>query len=318
MMSVNGTIHQHSFEGLLPFPLYNNPEYLATFFVFLGLALYMSIYLANSIARELYQRERSLTQAKEQIENAEKTKSQYVMSVVHDLKTPIVAAMTHLDLILGGLLGPIADEQLNSLERIKVRLNGAVKTINDILYISQLKLESAIEKVEDVNIVNVLDEIYKDHRVIMKSKEIKYKLDFEQDGEYLIEAEPRLLKLALANIISNACKYTENGGKVEVQLKKIKNILLLSIADTGIGIAENEHDKIFTEFYRASGAKKKGIEGTGLGLSIVKQTVERYHGSIIVESPSKLSDDPAKPGTRFVITLPRHYSLSKDGIKLSS
>ncbi|TAL68244.1 MAG: HAMP domain-containing histidine kinase [Bacteroidetes bacterium] len=308
LMEYNHIIPHQGIAGIHVFPLYNNTSFMVGHFIFFGLTLYLSIYLTNSIAKQLYQRERSLTQAYNDLENAEKSKSRYVFSVVHDLKTPIAASMTYLDMMLDGTLGEVRSEHLRPLERIKYRLSGAVKTINDILFFSKLKLESGINNISEVSLISVFDEIYLDHRILINTKNIKYTFNCDSGDDAIIQAEPKLLQLALSNLVSNAIKYTEQDGIIEVVINDLKELYLISIADNGIGIPAEEKEKIFQDFYRTSLSKKKGIEGTGLGMSIVLQVIQKLHGEILVESPCYLATDENRPGTRFIVRLPKIYS----------
>src|SRR3989339_422431 len=304
----HGIIPHHGISAIYTLPLYNNPSYMIGHFIFFGLTLYLSIYLTNSIAKQLYLRERSLTQAYNDLENAEKSKSRYVFSVVHDLKTPIAASMTYLDMMLDGTLGEVKSEHLRPLERIKYRLSGAVKTINDILFFSKLKSESGIENITDVSLISLFDEVYLDYRILLNSKNIKYSFKCDATDEAIIQAEPKLLQLAMSNLVSNSIKYTEQDGVIEVVVNDLKEMYLISVADNGIGIPEEEKEKIFQDFYRTSISKKMGIEGTGLGMSIVLQVIHKLHGEILVESPCYLATESNKHGTRFIIRLPKIYS----------
>jgi two-component system phosphate regulon sensor histidine kinase PhoR len=270
--------------------------------------LYLATYLANTIARELYLRENRLAQTLKELEEAEKIKSQYVMTIVHDLKTPIAAAATYVNMIIDGTLGEIRQTQRKPLERIKARLDNAINTINDVLYISKLKAEANIEDVVSVDLIDVFNEIYDEMRVLIRTKNIDFNFDYDDKANFTIEAEKKLLKLALANLISNAVKYTEENGKILVKLKEGRQDIQITIADNGIGIPQQEQDKIFKDFYRSSISKSKGIEGTGLGLSFVKDVIERLNGTITFKSPSRLQSE-GHPGTEFVIRLQKQFSL---------
>lgn len=294
--------------GLYNFELYNNPIYLFIYFFIYGITLFTATYLANSIAKELYERENKLAKTLHELGEAEKTKSRYVMSIVHDLKTPIAAATTYISMLLEGNFGEITSTIMKPLERSKIRLTNAIKTINDILQISQLKAESNIEDIETIDLVEIFNEIYNELRVLIISKKIKYTFKFSDKEKFQIQAEPQLLKLAMANLVSNAVKYTEEHGMIEIHLEESRNSVTISIVDDGIGIPEDEIEKIFTNFYRTSVSKAKGIEGTGLGLSFVNDIIKRYNGSIEVISPSNLN--PAKgSGTKFKLKLPKLYNL---------
>lgn len=303
-------IPHYSIQGFLQNPLYDNLSYLIIFFTLFTITLYISIYLANSIAKELYSRERSLTDAYQELENAEKTKSKYVMSVVHDLKTPIVAALTYIDMLLGGNLGILSKEHKHPIERSKIRLNHAINTINDILQISQIRLEDSIGNEEEIVIDKLLYDIYEEMKVLFQSKNIIFVMNFEQKNIKL-KAEYNLLRLAISNIISNAYKYTDISGKVELNCKEDKTNIFISIADNGIGIPEKEKEKIFNEFYRSTISKTKGIEGTGLGMSIVVGILKRYGGNINVASPSYLATGKDRPGSEFNIILPKNNNENK-------
>jgi len=297
----------HYSLNLLPFELYNNSTYLFIFFATFGIGLYLSTYLANSIAKELYTRENRLANTLEELAEAEKTKSRYVMTIVHDLKTPIAAASTYLNMILDGNMGELSETLKKPLERSKIRLAGAINTINDILHISQLKAESSIEDIELVDIVELFNEIYEDMRILIVNKELKYKLDFDTGKTVNIQSEPKLLKLAMANLVSNSVKYTDNGGSIVIEIRDGQEYAVINVIDNGIGIPDEDRDKMFTNFYRSRLSKSKGIEGTGLGLSFVKEVIERYNGSISLLSPSSIGDD-TRPGTEFIIKLPKIFS----------
>lgn len=298
-----GKIPHYQIQGLLPFTLYDNPAYLIIYFTFFAIMLYVSIYLANSVAKELYQRHRALAEAYRKLEEAEKSKSRYVMSVVHDLKTPIAAATTYLNMLLDGTLGALVPEHLRPIERSKVRLLNAINTINDILYISQLKLGEDSEASQPVNLNEIIDEIYKELLVLIDSKHIEFTVDSIPDTGVVFKCDSKLMKIALANILSNAYKYSEAHGKINVRIEEKQDSIIISVADCGIGVPEKEINKIFNEFYRSSISKKLGIEGTGLGMSIVQQIIDRYGGKIVAHSPSRIGS-PASPGTEFVITFP--------------
>ncbi|ROL61776.1 sensor histidine kinase [Bacteroidetes/Chlorobi group bacterium ChocPot_Mid] len=296
-------IPHHHISGWLEAGLFQNEVYLIVFFLINAITLFFSIYLANSIARQLYQREKDLTIAYDNLQNAEKNKQKYVMSVVHDLKTPIAAAQTYLNMILDKTLGDIKEEHLRPLERSQHRLENAIETINKVLQISRLKLDADTVALEDINIKNIIDEIFTEMHILFESKNLTFNLIFNTETDYTIQAEKELIKLAISNLISNSFKYTPNNGKVEVTLVRQEDNIIISIADTGIGIPDSSKDKIFQEFFRTPLSKKEGIEGTGLGMSIVKNIIEKYNGTINFKSPSYLGDSE-HPGTEFICSIP--------------
>ncbi|MFZ1730934.1 MAG: HAMP domain-containing sensor histidine kinase [Bacteroidota bacterium] len=307
ILEMNGSIPHYTLEGYFAAAQYTSKLYVITHITVLALILYVSNYLANSISKELYLRERSLTIAYKKLEEAETAKSRYVMSVVHDLKTPIAAAMTYLNMILDGSLGRVPDAFERPLERSRIRLNNAIAIVNDILQLTQLKL-AAKPEISQVNLSELIDEIYQEMRILFVAKKLRFSTWINSDSDIYIEGERKLLKLALSNLISNTHKYTERDGRVEIHIQKQDDDILLEISDSGIGIPEAEQQKIFQDFYRSSVSKQKGIEGTGLGMSVVLHIIRQFNGTIEVQSPSRLADGPDRQGTAFFITFPIKYT----------
>ncbi len=303
-LEYQGIIPHYSISGLHQYELHKNFYFLVAFFSFFGLVMYLSVYLAGSIAKELYSRESELLNAYQQLEHAEENKMKYVISVVHDLKTPIAAAITYINMMIEGTMGEISEAMNKPLNRSKIRLDNAISTINNILYISQLKLKPKTEDMELIDLNRMLTDIYSDFKDLLLNKNISFELKNEISENNKFNAEPKLLKFALANLISNSYKYTEDGGNILVRLFKIDSKLLISVADNGIGIPEKEIGKVLNDFYRSSISKKKNIEGTGLGMSIVNQIIQRYKGTIEIISPSLLKTSEDRPGTEMIISFP--------------
>jgi signal transduction histidine kinase len=307
LLELSGAVPHLGLAGYLDSTRYLNQTYVIVHILILASILFVSNYLANSISKELYLRERSLTVAYQKLEDAEEAKSRYVMSVVHDLKTPIAAATTYLNMILDGSLGRVPEALERPLERSRIRLNNAISVVNDILQLTQLKLAEKPE-IERVNMTELINEIYQEMRILFVAKKIRFSTWINSEEDIFIEAEPKLLKLGLSNLISNTHKYTEKGGRVEIHIKDEGEEISIEIADSGIGIPHEEQQKIFQDFYRSSLSKKKGIEGTGLGMSVVLHIIRQFNGRIRVESPSQLADGAEHPGTAFFITLPKKYT----------
>lgn len=307
ILELQGVIPHFAVEGYIGHAHYTNETYVTVHIVILAGVLFVSNYIANSISKELYLRERSLTVAYRKLEEAEVAKSRYVMSVVHDLKTPIAAAMTYLNMILDGSLGRVPEALERPLERSRIRLNNAISVVNDILQLTQLKLAEKPE-ISRVNLTELINEIYQEMRILFVAKKIRFSTWISSEHDIYVEAEQKLLKLGLSNLISNTHKYTDKGGRVEIHIKDEGENVSIEIADSGIGIPADEQKKIFQDFYRSSISKKKGIEGTGLGMSVVLHIIRQFNGRIHVESPSQLADGEEHPGTSFFITFPKTYT----------
>ena len=297
-----GIIPHQSIQGLLSFPLYNSIKFLIAYDVVFTFVIFISVFLANKIARQLYQIEQELIESIDKLNTAEIEKQKYIIGIVHEIKTPLSAVHSYLDVILKKFLGPLDKQVEERLSRAKVRSGEAIDMINDVLKISKLRLLDEIST-EEVELHKIVVATIKKMAANIKAKHIMLNFIDGRTFKGIVKGDKFLLEIAFSNLIGNAVKYVGNNGLIEVALTNKQNEETITISDNGIGIPAQDLEKIFRDFYRASNIKEKSYEGTGLGLSVVKQIIERHNGSISVESPSHISSDN-KPGAAFTITLP--------------
>ncbi len=298
----NGIIYHHGITGLLSFPLYENLHFIFIVLIVFSLMMYVSVFLANKIARQLYEQEQKLWESLQKLNEAERVKQKYVIGIVHEIKSPIAAVESYIDLIIKNYVGPVSREVEEKLVRAKTRTDEAIKMINNVLHISKLKLLDEITD-EEIPLMEIAESLVTEQKVIADSKNISLTLKKDCKDNSKLYGDPVLIGIALSNILNNAIKYVGNNGKVEITLRHENDNCVIEICDDGIGIPSGDQEKIFDEFYRASNIKHKGYEGTGLGLSLVKQIITKHSGRIKVISPSRLQSGD-KPGTCFVISLP--------------
>ena len=294
-------IAHHSVKGLLQIPIYNNLHFLLSYNIVFSFVIIFSVVLANHIAVQLYKMEQELVESLKKLNEAEIEKQKYVMGVVHEIKTPLSAVHSYLDLILQKYLGPISEKVEEKLLRARVRSDEALQLTDDVLKISKLRLLDEIAD-EEIDLNELLCSIQQQQKINIQSKNINYDLTDERKNKRKIKGDPLLLEIAFSNLINNAVKYVKENGIIEVKINSDNGNITVSIIDNGIGIPHKDLKNIFRDFYRASNIKQKS-EGTGLGLSFVKQIIERHNGEIKVESPSKLGDTN-NPGTSFTVTIP--------------
>lgn len=295
-------ISHHPISGFLVTPVYNDIKYITTFSSIFTFVMVMSVVLANRIAKQLYKMEQELVESLDKLNTAEAEKQKYIMSVVHEIKSPISALHSYLDLILQKFLGPINERVEEKLTRARTRSDEAIQLINNVLQISKLRLVDDIIK-EPVDIRQLICFIIAQQKINIETKKIKLILNDKVKNEGKITGDKLLLEIAFSNLIGNAIKYVNDEGKIEIKLNKENNSILIEINDNGIGIPQNEIEHIFHDFYRASNIRQKGHEGSGMGLSFVKKIIEKHNGRIEVRSPSVLHDDK-NPGSCFKIYLP--------------
>lgn len=299
----NDIIPLHTIKGLTGGLQQHRYSHDLLFQIVFSFVLFVSVYIANKIARQLYQREQQLRSTLEKLEEAEKAKQKYTIGVVHEIKTPIVALESIIDLLLQRLVGPIDDAVEQKLLRVKLRSEEALALINNILRFSRLKLLD-VTTLEELNVAALFNLIIDTHLEEIKSKnvQVKYKDDRKENRNLL--GDTILLELAFSNLIGNAIKYSPEGSTVEIKISdEGEELIVIDITDDGIGIPQGDLERIFNQFYRASNIDKSKIEGSGMGLAIVKEIIERHNGVITVISPSRLAKEGFL-GTTFILKLP--------------
>jgi signal transduction histidine kinase len=245
-----------------------------------------------------------LARDKEELEKLDKTKSQLMLKVAHELRAPTAAVQSYVNLILDGYISE--GELRPTLTRIRERLKQTLDLVADLLDLARLKQSKELIQVEAVAqpMAAILREVVSLLAPQATQKNQELKIDIR--AEPMIVAQPSHLRQIWMNLLSNAIKYTPTGGRVLVTLDQAAArgaatmpCMLGSVEDNGIGIAPSDLPNLFTEFFRTDEAKASGELGTGLGLSIVKQIVDSYSGQIEVESE-------LLKGTRFTFVLPLH------------
>jgi len=296
-------VPHYKFGVLLNFPIYNELDYVLLFASSFGITLFVTVFIANSLAHSHYKNAQKLKLAYEKLRQAEIAKQKYTIGIVHEIKSPLSSVQSFHDLILDGYTGPISLQVKEKLVRAKARTQEAIQIINDVLSISRLKLQTGI-KTEDVDLYELIDNVIAKKKV--QADYLRTDINFYNlcKGKRIVKGDGPLLELAFSNIIGNAIKYTNPGGTIEVVIEDghTDNEVEIEVCDNGIGIPQKDQDKIFKEFYRASNVKYTSFDGTGLGLSVVKQVVEQHGGKVVFNSPSRLACENGD-GTCFRITL---------------
>ena len=234
--------------------------------------------------------------AHETLQSAETERAQFVRTVTHELRSPVGGAQTLLRVLLKQMSGELNPTQQDIIHRVETRLDSLMALINDLLALAATTTRGFQDKPEPVALVPEVRGAVEQRAAEAQEKNISLSLTPPQ-GNPWVRAGHEGLAHILGNLIGNAVKYTPDGGRVTISLETRGASAVISVADTGIGIPEDELPRLWQEFFRASNARKSGIVGTGLGLSIVKRRVEAYGGMISVHSR-------VGEGTTFSVSLP--------------
>jgi signal transduction histidine kinase len=227
-------------------------------------------------------RTEELVQAKAELEQLDAVKSQLMLKVAHELRAPVAAVQSYINLMLTGYIP--TDEINPTLVRVQERLQEMLDLTSDLLELAQLKQakEHVFAEASPQQMAEILTGVCRSFQE--QAQEKRQSLQVEIREHPVLVADEDHLKQIWTNLISNAIKYTPEGGRIDVSLEADEERVIGRVADSGIGIAEEDMANLFQEFYRTEQAKATGEIGTGLGLSIVKQIVESYGGEIEVAS----------------------------------
>ncbi len=232
----------------------------------------------------------------EQLEVASRHKSEFLANMSHELRTPLNAIIGFSEVLADGMFGEVNDKQAEYLRDILDSGRHLLSLINDILDLSKIEAGRMELEVTQFDLPAAIDNALTLVRERAGRRGIALGRDIDRRVG-AIRADERKVKQVLLNLLSNALKFTPEGGRVEVRATVGDQMVEIAVADTGVGIAPEDQETVFEEFRQVGTASKK-VEGTGLGLALSRKFVELHGGRIWVQSA-------VGAGSTFTFTLPR-------------
>ena len=213
------------------------------------------------------------------IELSERVRRDFAANVSHELKTPLTSINGFAQLVANGMAAD-AESVKAYAKRISEESDRLMGLINDTLMLSELEQISIEEPMEEVDIRETTEEVLR----LMEDKIAERHLDIQVTGNAEMKANRNRIRELVMNLCDNAVKYNKDHGKIVIGLSEKDGYAAIEVQDTGIGIPENEINRIFERFYRAKNSGGATVNGTGLGLAIVKHIAALYEGELTVES----------------------------------
>ncbi len=228
----------------------------------------------------------------------EEAKTQFLSLASHQLRTPLSTVNWYSETLLEGELGKLSAKQLAYVKEISVAGKRMSDLVNSLLNVTRIELGTMATSIAKVNLKDMIAEILDDLVIIIKTQEIKIKVNYYGYSSFITDSNQMLL--IFHNLISNAVKYSKKGGTVHVDFKiskAPKRVLVATVADDGYGIPHQQQSQIFVKLFRAENVIKRDTDGTGLGLYLVKKIADQLRAKLSFVSQENV-------GTTFTIKIP--------------
>ena len=242
------------------------------------------------------------------LEELDLAKTEFISTVSHELRTPLTSITGYVEMITEGALGPVNPAQLQTLGVVDRNAQRLRALVEDLLTLSAFDAKEVRLELEPLDLAEVVAGARASLAPQLASRSLAVSVA-APDGVCWVSGDLRQLERVLANVLSNAVKFTPDGGSVHLDLHpESPETAALVVTDTGIGIPEDEQDRLFTRFFRSTFARAGEVQGTGLGLAVVKTVVEEHDGTIEVSSAEGA-------GTTVTLRLPRRPAPGGAGLE---
>ena len=224
------------------------------------------------------------------------SKSTFVSSVSHELRTPVTSVVGYTEMLMDGIGGEVNADQRDMLTRIRRNGQRLMVLIEDLLTASRLESGASRLELSDLDLRTCAQEAVDGLHPLLRDRDLSVELVLDAEP-LMVLADAAQVERLVANLLSNAVKFTPDGGSVTVTAGRAGRLATLAVADTGMGVPEDEQDQLFSRFFRSSTAQRRAIPGTGIGLSIVRAIASQHGGSV-----SAVSKEGS--GSTFTLSMP--------------
>lgn len=218
-----------------------------------------------------------------ELERANKIKSEFLAVMSHELRTPLTAVIGFSELLLEGVLGEMNSDQKDSMREVLKNGEHLLGLINSILDFAKAEAGKMELNLDSLNLEDLLNDIKSSVASLLEKKSLIIQIEI-QNNLPIMHADLRKLRQIMLNLISNAIKFTPEGGKIILRANHDTSNFVIEVEDSGIGIAENNIEHIFDLFHQVDSSYTRKYQGTGLGLALTRQFVELHGGKISVRS----------------------------------
>jgi signal transduction histidine kinase len=271
--------------------------------------LEQSLSFAQEAQAEAENARRTLSDQNRRLMELDRLKDEFLSLVSHELRTPLTSIRGYLDLVLDEEAGELNPEQRRFLKAVERNSGRLLRLVGDLLFVAQADAGRLTLERAKVDVAALAADCVEAARPVADQRTIDLQLA-AVPVPALVGDRGRLAQV-LDNLVSNALKFTPEGGRVEVRTSTTDDYVYFEVEDSGVGIPAAEQPRLFERFFRTASATEQAIPGTGLGLAIVKAIVEAHAGRIeVVSAPGK--------GTTFRVELPLREAQSAEPVEVAA
>ena len=294
--------------------------------VALALAALIAVWLTRSIARPVHELERGMEAVADggfsyklplsphrrdefgrlalsfegmtkHLAELDKLKAEFVSVASHELKTPINVVLGYIQLLDEGIYGQLTDEQREVLRTLEAQVQSLARLTRQLLDISRFEAGGGKLEIRRISLAGFLDDLERAFQVLARQREIRFVVRHSEELPAEVSWDADRMNEVMGNLLSNAFKFTERRGEVDLTVELVDDAVHLEVRDSGAGIPQDQLPHIFEKFYQADNQRAAASKGSGLGLAIAKSIVEAHGGTIACDSTPGV-------GTTFTIVLP--------------
>ena len=273
-------------------------RYVLTVLVVQGMLFALTALLMTRLMKWLRSGERRLMETNRELDRLSQQRRDFLQIALHNLRSPVGAVSMHLNNLSSGHGGELTDQQHAWIERCRERIDELNAFLKDLESLSAVEAGALDKHVQRVELKPLLRGLVDENQDLAQAHDLALRLDIT-NGVAPVQGIPRLIREAVVNLITNAIKYSLDGGDIVVRAVERGDFVRVEVHDQGVGISEEDQQRLFQEFVRVhkKDPKLADVPGSGLGLFLVRQIVEAHGGRVDLESA------PGQ-GSTFAIDLP--------------
>lgn len=237
-----------------------------------------------------------LQETVKELQLANQAKALFLANISHELRTPLNVIIGSAEILKEPLLGRLTKKQKNHADNIYSSGTHLLQLINDILDVSKIIAGKMNLNISEFTIKDVVDQTVRNMNCYVAEKHLQIEVEINPE-DFSVKADVQKIRQILYNLVSNAVKFTNNNGHIQIKVMKIGTMMKVAVKDDGIGIAREDQERVFKEFEQADNSYTRENGGTGLGLPLVKKLVEMHGGSVCLKSKKG-------EGTEILFTIP--------------